>query len=88
MKRAEMGLSGLIVVLALPVNLTGLFFPSIRRDPPVLVPQNLGTDLVSLLVARPDGRSRVVPADEERERALLCFPLVSAAAFGALAYAA
>lgn len=54
MKRSsELWLSGLIILLALPVHLTGLFMPSIYRDPPVLLPQNLGTDLVTLLVGIP-----------------------------------
>jgi hypothetical protein len=54
MKRSsELWLSGLIVLLALPVHLTGLLIPSIYRDPVVLLPQNLGTDLVTLLVGIP-----------------------------------
>jgi len=54
MKRSsELWLSGLIVVLALPVHLIGLLVPSIYRDPAVLLPQNLGTDLVTLLVGIP-----------------------------------
>ncbi len=54
MKRAsELWLSVLIVVLGVPVHLTGLLVPTIYRDPAVLLPQNLGTDLVTLLVGLP-----------------------------------
>ena len=54
MKRArELWLSGLIVALALPAHVTGLLVPSIYRDPAVLLPQNLGTDLVTLVVGIP-----------------------------------
>ena len=54
MKRAsELWLSGLILLLGLPVHLIGLLHPSIYRDPAVLLPQNLGTDLVTLLVGIP-----------------------------------
>jgi hypothetical protein len=49
----ELWLSGLIVVLALPVHLTGLLVPTIYRDPDVVLPQNLGTDLVTLLLGIP-----------------------------------
>jgi hypothetical protein len=53
-KRAsELWLSVLIVVLGLPVHLAGLLVPTIYRDPAVLLPQNLGTDLVTLLVGLP-----------------------------------
>jgi len=51
--RRERWLSALIIVLALPAHLIGLFVPSIYRDPAVLLPQNLGTDLVTLCVAVP-----------------------------------
>jgi hypothetical protein len=51
--RNELRLSILIVALALPAHLTGLLVPSIYRDPAVLLPQNLGTDLVTLCVAVP-----------------------------------
>ena len=54
MKRAnELWLSVLIVVLGVPVHLTGLLVPTMYRDPAVLLPQNLGTDLVTLLVGLP-----------------------------------
>jgi hypothetical protein len=46
-------LSALIVLLAVPVHVIGLAFPSIYRDPAVLLPQNLGTDLVTLVVGMP-----------------------------------
>jgi len=50
---SELWLSALIVVLAVPAHLTGLLLPSIYRDPAVLLPQNLGTDLVTLCVGVP-----------------------------------
>ena len=54
MKRpAELRLSALIVLLALPVHAAGLWYPSIYRDPEVLLPQNWATDLVTLLVGVP-----------------------------------
>jgi hypothetical protein len=51
--RKERWLSALIIVLALPAHLTGLLVPSIYRDPAVLLPQNLGTDVVTLCLAVP-----------------------------------
>lgn len=51
--RRERWLSALIIVLALPAHLIGLFVPAIYRDPAVLLPQNLGADLVTLCVAVP-----------------------------------
>lgn len=54
MKRStELGLSGLIVLLALPAHLTGVVWPSIYRDPAVVLPQNLATDVVTLCVGIP-----------------------------------
>ncbi|HEY7685008.1 MAG TPA: hypothetical protein VH833_02760 [Gemmatimonadales bacterium] len=54
MKRTgELWLSALIVVLAVPTHLLGLLSPSIYRDPAVLLPQNLGTDVVTLAVGIP-----------------------------------
>ena len=54
MKRSrELWLSGLIALLALPVHLAGLLAPSIYRDPAVVLPQNLATDVVTLCVAIP-----------------------------------
>lgn len=52
MRRSELRLTVLIVFLALPVHLIGLLLP-IYRDPAVLLPQNLGTDLVTLCVGIP-----------------------------------
>ena len=46
-------LSVCIVVLAVPAHLIGLLTPSIYRDPAILLPQNLGTDLVTLCVGIP-----------------------------------
>lgn len=54
MKRSsELWLSVLIVVLALAATLAGLLSPSIYRDPAVLLPQNLGTDVVTLCLGVP-----------------------------------
>ena len=54
MKRtSELWLSVIIVVLGLAATLTGLLSPSIYRDPAFLLPQNLGTDVVTLCVAVP-----------------------------------
>ncbi len=54
MKRiSEVWLSALIVVLAVPAHLTGLLVPSVYRDPAAVLPQNLGTDLVTLCVGIP-----------------------------------
>ncbi|HEU5260474.1 MAG TPA: hypothetical protein VFU41_03515 [Gemmatimonadales bacterium] len=52
-RRSELWLSTLIVILALPVHLIGLLVPSIYRDPAIVLPQNLGTDLVTLCVGIP-----------------------------------
>ena len=51
--RKERWLSALIIVLALPAHLTGLLVPSIYREPAVLLPQDLGTDVVTLGVVIP-----------------------------------
>jgi hypothetical protein len=54
MKRpSELWLSALIAVLAVPATLTGLLTPGIYRDPAALLPQNLGTDVVTLVFAIP-----------------------------------
>jgi hypothetical protein len=52
-RRTEVWLSALIVVLAAPVHLAGLLVPSLYRDPAILLPQNSGTDLVTLCVGVP-----------------------------------
>ena len=52
-RRTESLLSALIVLLAVPAHLTGLLRPGIYRDPAVLLPQNFGTDLVTLLLGVP-----------------------------------
>ena len=49
----EIRLSLLIMILAVPVHVIGLVIPSIYRDPAVLIPQNFGTDVVTLLVVIP-----------------------------------
>ena len=51
--RSELALSALIVLLGVPVHLASLLVPEIYRDPAVLLPQNLGTDLVTLLIGIP-----------------------------------
>ncbi|HEY6923415.1 MAG TPA: hypothetical protein VI653_08100, partial [Steroidobacteraceae bacterium] len=50
---SELRLSQLIVLLAVPVHLAGLLAPQIYRDPAVLLPQNLGTDVVTLGIGIP-----------------------------------
>lgn len=52
-RSSELRLSLLIVLLAVPVHLVGLLAPQIYRDPAVLLPQNLGTDVVTLVVGIP-----------------------------------
>lgn len=47
-RASELRLSLLIVLLAVPVHLAGLLAPHLYRDPALLIPQNLGTDLVTL----------------------------------------
>jgi hypothetical protein len=49
----ELRVSMLIVLLAVPVHLANLLLPHIYRDPAVVLPQNLGTDVVTLCVAIP-----------------------------------
>ena len=49
----ELRLTLLIVLLGVPVHLVGLLAPQIYRDPALLLPQNLGTDVVTLCVAIP-----------------------------------
>ena len=51
--RGELWLSAPIVLLALPVHLIGLVVPEIYRDPAAVLPQNLGTDLVTLCIGIP-----------------------------------
>jgi len=51
--RTELVLSAVLVILAIPVHLAGLFVPSLYRDPALLIPQNLGTDLVTVGVMIP-----------------------------------
>jgi len=50
---SEVWLSALIVALGVPAHLTGLLSPSIYRDPAIVLPQNLGTDVVTLCVGLP-----------------------------------
>jgi hypothetical protein len=52
-RRTELWLSALIVLFAVPVHLMGLLVPSLYRDPAILLPQNSGTDLVTLCVGVP-----------------------------------
>jgi len=51
--RSERRLAALVIALAVPVHLAGLVAPSLYRDPAILIPQNLGTDLVTLCVTIP-----------------------------------
>jgi hypothetical protein len=53
LRQNELRLSLVIVLLAVPVHLMGLLAPQIYRDPALLLPQNLGTDVVTLCVAIP-----------------------------------
>jgi len=52
-RRTEVVLTALIAALAVPVHLLGLFVPSLYRDPAILLPQNLGTDLVTVALMIP-----------------------------------
>ncbi len=52
-RAGETWLSACIVALALPAHLIGLVSPSIYRDAAVMLPQNLGTDVVTLGVGIP-----------------------------------
>ena len=52
-RATELRLTVLIVLLGIPVHLVGLLAPQIYRDPALLLPQNLGTDVVTLCVAIP-----------------------------------
>ncbi len=51
--RTELVLTAVLVILAIPVHLAGLFVSSLYRDPALLIPQNLGTDLVTVGVMVP-----------------------------------
>lgn len=46
-RRSDLWLA-LVVALALPTHLIGLLVPAIYRDPAIVLPQNLGPDLVTL----------------------------------------
>ena len=52
-RHTELRLSILIVLLAVPVHLAGLLAPHLYRDPAALLPQNLGTDVVTLCIGIP-----------------------------------
>jgi hypothetical protein len=49
----ELLVTVLITFFALPAHLIGLLVPSIYRDLPVVIPQNLGTDLTILVLGLP-----------------------------------
>jgi hypothetical protein len=49
----ELVVTALVVGFALPAHLIGLVVPSIYRDPAVVIPQNLGTDLSILVLGLP-----------------------------------
>lgn len=53
LRTTELRLTVLIVLLVVPVHLAGLLVPHIYRDPAVLIPQNLGTDVVTLCLGIP-----------------------------------
>ena len=53
MSRSERWLTALIALLGIPVHLVGILSPAIYRDPPVLIPQNRATDVVTLAVGIP-----------------------------------
>lgn len=52
-RRSEVVLTILIAALAIPVHIAGLMLPTLYRDPAVLLPQNLGTDLVTVALVIP-----------------------------------
>ena len=83
MKRSERWLTALIVVLAIPVHLTGLLVPGFYRDPVVLLPQNLGTDLVTLCIGIP----LLAVSAIAMQRGSLCSRLLWLGALGYLVYA-
>jgi hypothetical protein len=53
LSRAERWLTGLIALFGIPVHIAGILNPSVYRDPPLLVPQNRATDVVTLVVGIP-----------------------------------
>ena len=79
----ELRLSTLIVLLGVPVHLAGLLVPHLYRDPVVLLPQNLGTDVVTLCVGLP---LLGIAAGAMRDRSLRA-RLVWLGALGYLVYA-
>ena len=48
LSRSERRLTSLIVLFGIPVHLIGILNPDIYRDPPLLIPQNRATDVVTL----------------------------------------
>jgi hypothetical protein len=52
-RRSEIAITVLIAVLAIPVHIAGLMVPTLYRDPAILIPQNLGTDLVNVALMIP-----------------------------------
>ena len=52
-RRSEIVLTIVIAALAIPVHIAGLMIPTLYRDPPILLPQNLGTDLVTVALMIP-----------------------------------
>lgn len=52
-RRSEIVLTIVIAALAIPVHIAGLMVPTLYRDPPILLPQNLGTDLVTVALMIP-----------------------------------
>lgn len=52
-RRSEVVLTLVIAGLAIPVHIAGLMVPTLYRDPAILMPQNLGTDLVTVALMIP-----------------------------------
>lgn len=52
-RRSEIVLTLVIAALAIPVHVAGLMVPTLYRDPAILLPQNLGTDLVTVALMIP-----------------------------------
>jgi hypothetical protein len=49
----EIALTTVIALIAIPTHALGLLVPTLYRDRPVVIPQNLGTDLMTLALAIP-----------------------------------
>src|SRR5262249_49860150 len=49
----EVALTTLLVAIAIPTHAVGLLVPTLYRDRPVVIPQTLGTDLMTLALGLP-----------------------------------